>query len=503
MPKDQEEPRAGQPETVLLSRTETMREDSQYAFITHAGGQAYAFALEGRQAAACKVCPEGECLSVPLSAAWYSAEDDTIDNAGAPGMRVHAVSMGLLIFPGGRPFVYQPESRAVLMNDMYYLTFDPDSLTFGQSKAEEDACSVTLYGRKLPPRPKVRPVIPPDREWPPEERQAAKNADGSITLCFVTDIHHSTDYAQNNLQVWFERVAPQVGYIDAMASLGDMGSAYSPTPEVFWRNAGAVYAYMDSVLESGRVRSMVWTFGNHEWYPFAGGDYIRNSHRPETGRLRRVGEALVTPDYRFFCLGSGSLGAKYSQGYSLEDIGRLADWLATAPGDIPLFVLGHYPIHYWGDRLCENREPLLELLNGHPNVVFLWGHNHSDFDRHYDRVFRPGSVLTLDHKGCQREIRFTYLSAGCISDREYTGPHGGSAWVQGKGLVVTIRPDRSLVFTYYDQEGNPLAEQGTWLVEFREGVGYETLSRCYVSAGEAAPAPEPRKQEGFRFIGWD
>jgi hypothetical protein len=134
-------------------------------------------------------------------------------------------------------------------------------------------------------------------------------------------------------------------------------------------------------------------------------------------------------------------------------------YLSTAPTDIPIFILTHFPIHFWGDRKEENADKLLDVYNKYPNLVVLWGHNHSDFDENYDKVFHPGDSIVIDENGTTREINFTYLSGGCISDAEYTGPYGGSAWVLGKGLIVTINPDKSLTYDYYTMDGEKMAEE--------------------------------------------
>ena len=190
-------------------------------------------------------------------------------------------------------------------------------------------------------------------------------------------------------------------------------------------------------------------------------------------------------------------------GYSDEDIARVDEYLSTAPTDIPIFVLTHFPLHFWGDRLTRGNDALIDVFNKYPNVVLLWGHNHSDFDEYYDNVYRPGSSIVIDQNGTARTINFTYLSAGCISDLEYTGAHGGSAWVQGKGLICTINADGTLTFNYYDMQGDRMEELGPYLVEFREGVNCTTLSREYVDAGQPAEAPEVPEIYHYRFTGWD
>ncbi len=488
----------------LFTKTDALVDGDQFVIVTEAEGKNVAFSFDGEAIISKPVNVTGDTIRDPEAASvWYGRPDDTLESAGTPGSFIFSGSYGLMIFTGGRTFEYNAETKHILMHKMYYLTYDASTGRFDQSLEEADAASFTLYGRVMPKTEAEEKYIPDGSDLPCVERASVKNADGSITLAFVTDIHYSTQYAQNNLQVWFDNVSEKVGYIDALGSLGDMGSAYSATPEEYWTNLQAVFDYMDGNVENGAIGNTIYTFGNHEWYPAAGGDFMNNYEVPAAKRLFRLGEAIKTDDYIFYCLGAGSIASKYSQGYSDEDIARVDAYLSTAPTDIPIFVLTHFPVHFWGDRKEENADKLLDVFNKYPNLVVLWGHNHSDFDESYDMVYRPGDTIVIDQNGTSREINFTYLSAGCISDVEYTGAYGGSAWVLAKGLIVTIKPDGTLVYDYYDMDGNVMHEDGPYLVEFRDGVEYQTLKREYVQPGAAAEAPEVPRFEHYTFKGWD
>ena len=484
----------------VYTKTDAFVEDDQYIIVDESGA---ALAFDGEALTSIPVTIEGDTITgADAAAAWTCRADSTVESVGTPGTFIFAGSHGFMVFTGGRTFEYDPETQTILMHKMYYLSFDAATGKFDETLEAAEAAKITIFGREMPKVAKEEKFIPDGSDLPEVERDAVANADGTVKLAFVTDIHYSTKYAQNNLQVWFDNVSDEVGYIDVLGSCGDMGSAYSVLDE-YWENVATVIGYMDGNVESGKVGTTIYTFGNHEWYPDAGGNFIDYYENPAAQRLFRVGEAMKTDKYIIYCLGAGDIASKYSQGYSDADIERVAEYLKTAPTDKPIFVLTHFPIHFWGDRKEENAGKLLEVFNQYPNLVVLWGHNHSDFDENYDMIYRPGDTIQIDQAGTTKEINFTYLSAGCISDEEYTGAYGGSAWVQGKGLVVTIAADGSLQYDYYTMDGKPMHEDGPYLVEFRDGVTYSTLKTEYVEAGAAAAAPEVPTFDHYTFTGWD
>ncbi len=483
-----------------------LTEDDQFVIVVDYEGQNYAMDFVDSAFVGGAVTIEGD-VATPAAETeiWWAREDNTLENAGSTADHrfVYASSNGLFPYEDGRSFVYDDATHHILLhNNKYWLAFD--GKTFVLAEDEAGAATFRIYRREMPKTAKEEKFIPDGSDLPTEIRDAKKNDDGSITLAFVSDIHYSTGYPQMNLKVWLENVLDDVGYIDALGSCGDMGSAYAFVPALYWTYVQAIFDYMDPVVESGKVGSAIYTFGNHEWITSMGGDFTNWYNKmPAAQRLMRVGEALKTDDYIFYCLGAGSLAAKQRQGYSEEDIARIEAYLAEAPTDIPIFVLTHFPLHGLKDRVTENADKLIDVLNGHPNVIFLWGHNHSEFDPAYNEIKHAGDKIVVDAKGSERELNFTYLAAGCISDAEYTGGEGGSAWVQNKGLIVTINPDGSLKYEYYTLDGEPMEENGPYTVTFRENAYYSILERQQVKPGEAAKAPTPPEIPNYTFTGWD
>ena len=479
---------------------------NRYIIATEYNGDYYALAMNGFLTAE-KVTVNGD-KATPASDAvkWTATDGDTMESAGTPGNFIFAGSGGFMAWSTGRTVVYDAANKQIFMHNLYYLTFD--GTAFNESKDAAEACEVVIFEKVMPADEVVEDVeevfVPDGSDLPSIVKDAKKNADGSITLAFTSDTHHSLTYDQNNLEVWMTNLKKSVGYIDSMGFCGDMGSAYSATAPEYWANTQGVIDYMDTQVAEGYVGTTVYTYGNHEWYPYAGGDYMNNyENNPTADRLLRVGEGVKTDDYIIYCLGAGAISAQMGQGYSEDDINRIDTYLASAPKDIPIFVLTHFPIHYWEGRLTDNAEKLATTLNKYPNVVVLWGHNHSNFDDSYDDAFFAGDKLVVDAAGTEVEINFTYLAAGCISDFEYTGVAGGSAWVMGKGLIVTIDAKGDLSFDYYTMDGQKMSHDGPYLVEYRDGVNYATFATEYVEAGEAANPPAAPAIPNYKFIGWD
>ncbi len=159
------------------------------------------------------------------------------------------------------------------------------------------------------------------------------------------------------------------------------------------------------------------TTGNQEFKAGAPGatwDELGEGHT-------RIGEVTVTEDYIVYNLGSAQEAMSFPQ----ADIDAVDAYLAAAPADIPVFILSHFPLHLscatathgipGGDhRQTENNLALIEVLNKYPNVVFLWGHNHTFQDPRYGTICPAGSRFTYDYNNPtdKIEINFIYANYG-------------------------------------------------------------------------------------------
>ncbi len=360
----------------------------------------------------------------------------------------------------------------------------------------------TLNGKPAEKKPAEKPAYPD-----PEGivRSAKKNADGSITLAFTSDVHHVG--GELNLQEWID--ASGIDYIDSIGFCGDLGAASAATTDLYWGYVGEVMDYVDSEIAAGKIGSAVYTHGNHEWFPSSGGGYkTQFSKYPEvTGKIKRLGEAVRTEDYIIYCFGAGEGAANYSCHFTPEDAAALGEYLSTAPTDIPIFILTHYPLHTWirgsSVRVTNYASDVIDVLNEHPNTVLLWGHNHTEYDDHYYEPKFAGDEIVIDASGTTRTISFSYLAAGCTSDEEYTGAKGGSAATMNKGLIVTIGADGGLNYKYATLDGKFMNIESPWLVRFRSVLsGNEVFDTQYVEDGSTAVAPQAPEVEGYQFTGW-
>ena len=132
---------------------------------------------------------------------------------------------------------------------------------------------------------------------------------------------------------------------------------------------------------------------------------------------------------------------------------------------MPIIIITHFPLHYYGGRTTSRASEVIDLLNDAATndgkkIVFLWGHNHTMSDTFYDYIYRPGdSIPTTYSSSSSKTIQFYYGAAGCMSDFEYGT---GSESVKGKGLVITINSENKLSFTYYNASGTDVTEGGTF-----------------------------------------
>ena len=200
----------------------------------------------------------------------------------------------------------------------------------------------------------------------------------------------------------------------------------------------------------------VYTMGNHE-----------TSHSDEEfeaiAGTPRIGETVVNSDglYYFY-----SFGMRDNQGFSLDDINRLAEYLASHDDGKPIIVLAHFPIHYLNSMRNEfgaGAEELLAVLNQYPQVIYTWGHTHSEADPSYASVRFPGETITY---GPDLEntvnLNFTYLSLGSLR----YGVNGEN------GVLVKVNEDGSVSFRFLSLE-QKAADDTVWTDS--TGTTFESL----------------------------
>lgn len=262
---------------------------------------------------------------------------------------------------------------------------------------------------------------------------------GDVTyLAFSSDVHNkSANDSANRLNTWIDNVSSTLGKVtfDNMGFCGDMADA-NVSESNYWSYAEkAIKVVKNSNKISG---DGFFVCGNHEWSPGRFGsttNSVKNYYSVP-------GTTVVTSDYILYSFGAANNGT--SNSFAQSDIDALGNYLKTAPTDKPIFILSHFPLHNEGSRNITRKDNVISTLNQYADgrtLFFLWGHNHTDSDRHYDQFYTE----SLDGTA----IKFTYSAAGCMSDREYGN---GSAYVKGKGLVAEIF-DNCVRLSYYSADG--------------------------------------------------
>jgi len=336
-------------------------------------------------------------------------------------------------------------------------------------------------------------------KWEPESQQPQE----PTYLLFTSDVHwegHRTSvsgYTNNGVfEAWMNNMRTVVPRVSRMCFLGDQSmSANNQNVEIYWNgtwnsNATGIMDLADSYITSGFIeKPNIYILGNHEVMDpgssaYGGTYYTVNTTNAAAQRITPNHERIVEDEYVIYVLGAiytqGS-GDGCQQQFAQSEINSLMIYLEQdAPTDRPIFIIAHHPIHSIGstngssNRYTQgNPHNLIDVLNTYaiernPKTYFLWGHNHSQNqnvrDTNYDTVFRPGSKLNVLQNGVTsspswsqvspKQIEFTYLSAGAMTDTENIANKNGQ-YVQGKGLLAKIE-NGEVTFTYYKKDLTPL-----------------------------------------------
>ncbi len=294
------------------------------------------------------------------------------------------------------------------------------------------------------------------------------SAANTKNLAFTSDVHFNKDRAaESPITGWLDNLKTVVPSVDYFGICGDLGSAYAASPTLaYWDHVQALMDIVDGYATSGFIKNKtIYAFGNHEWYTVGGGDYAKNSDNATAQKYTKNGEVVKTDDYIIYAFGPIGTTESYgaAQMYALAEIATLKAYMETAPKNIPIILMAHFPIHTYTSKVTTKAAELIDMLNMFPNIIFLWGHNHSNADTNYDKIFTAGDTIKVGAADAttDKSINFTYASAGCMSDAEYTasarstGSTPGGAKVLGKGLLLTINGSHATL-KYYDLTGKEL-----------------------------------------------
>ncbi|MBR3778148.1 MAG: DUF4886 domain-containing protein [Clostridia bacterium] len=203
--------------------------------------------------------------------------------------------------------------------------------------------------------------------------------------------------------------------------------------------------------------NLIYSEGNHD-APTVEGLTPTGNNDPLNGAYGLF--VINEEDYGQFG-GGGDVIAVQLKDYLDEKVGNKS-W-----GNKPVFVLCHVPLHYSYRTLLDQQGrtamPIVNALNDAGskglNVIFLFGHNHSD---EYDAYLGGSSVYlkkgdtmlvpsTANYKEYQSvKLNFTYMNVG------YVGGYPASQLGSDSTLTMTtfrIQADGAVIITRYDKNG--------------------------------------------------
>lgn len=176
---------------------------------------------------------------------------------------------------------------------------------------------------------------------------------------------------------------------------------------------------------------------------------------------------------------------------------------------IPTFIDAHIPVHYYtAERSAENNCELLRVLNKYPNVVYVWGHNHSEKDSLYGTVKLPGNTI-VPNAGLSdtnaagdpaaQEIRFTYVSCGAVRGNQISD----NSLENSERALYVVTEGSTLRFEYCGINGKPFhranhtgIREATYFEDFRT-LGARPAAGLSVDIAEEAKADVVRRGDFF------
>ena len=290
-----------------------------------------------------------------------------------------------------------------------------------------------------------------------------------VNIGITSDVHGNL----TGLRDWLTAVQDAVNpALDHMLYCGDY-SYQTSSLDSYVSDFRDIVSATDELVGEG---AGVYTSGNHEYY--INGEIPLNDQFISTPGFTRIGEALSESNYIVYCLGASGWYSANGQ-YPDADVAALRAYLETAPTDIPIFIMAHFPLHYFSSRTVTGAENVIDVLNDHPNVIFLWGHNHSQNDSHYGQILTAGDSIEYA-SGKSKQINFTYANAGGMYQDSQTNYSGLVANVNNAGDTV--------VFQYYRAAtGEPIGQSRTIRIQAPAPVTTYTITAAAGGNGSITP----------------
>lgn len=135
----------------------------------------------------------------------------------------------------------------------------------------------------------------------------------------------------------------------------------------------------------------------------------KGNHEIDEGGSYDSGLVVNNDDYAIYVMDSSS------KSFTKTDMDNIKSSLKSIKPSVPVFIISHVPIHYFGERSTGNASELLSILNDYNNVIFLWGHNHTVHDTNYGKIKKSGDTIQYSKSSSPVVINFTYGSMGAMS----------------------------------------------------------------------------------------
>ncbi|NLO47297.1 MAG: hypothetical protein GX111_03105 [Clostridiales bacterium] len=253
-------------------------------------------------------------------------------------------------------------------------------------------------------------------------------AGGTTTkyIAFTSDVHGEI----TRLGTWLNKLGSPLPVLDCVMFSGDYpvrGMGDNTAHEAARQCVSTVQSVFGPIpCYLGR--------GNHDiGGTYAGGDY-------------HEGLVYNGDDYAVYVVKMDESNT-YNQAFMASEIIRLDEALGTVHPAKPVFLISHFPIHYYSSRTTANADDMIDVLNKYSNAVFLWGHNHTMNDPYYGQIITAGEQLQYTSSSSDKAtINFTYLSCGSM----YDGNNGAY------GLLAALTASETgtqIDFAYKNMEG--------------------------------------------------
>ena len=219
-------------------------------------------------------------------------------------------------------------------------------------------------------------------------------------IALTSDVHGS----DSNLQSWLTNLKNNgTTSLDYFIFGGDYPAWGSePTASTNAKN------YRTLVKNTFNDVPVVLTRGNHDTSGNYGDPYDKGAQYNGSDFA-----VYVMPAYQLDGVSSGVYGG---QGFTTAAMNDLDLFLSNIGLSKPVFVASHFPIHYFSSRTSTNASEMIDLLNKYPNVIFVYGHNHTLSDTNYKLVKTAGDSIQYTSGSATKAINFTYTACGGMMD---------------------------------------------------------------------------------------